>query len=222
MLIEDYAIIGDMRTAAMVSREGSIDWLCLPRFDAASCFTALLGTPDNGFFRIAPVAQDVPVTRRYRDDSLVLETTFTTATGSVTLVDCMPVHAKTPSVVRIVKGIRGQVRMRLESSSCVSIMGKPRHGCAARKTVCARSPGQMRSLCIRRSRSPMKIFARSRNSMSTQATACPFSSCGIHRSTRQSRQTTPKKQSQIPTRIGARGQHGASTKANIARRWCAH
>src|SRR5689334_16423265 len=88
-LIEDYAIIGDCETAALVGRDGSIDWLALPRFDSAACFAALLGGPENGRWLIAPAAQDAKATRRYREGTLVLETSFETAEGSAVLVDGM-------------------------------------------------------------------------------------------------------------------------------------
>jgi GH15 family glucan-1,4-alpha-glucosidase len=108
--IEDYAMIGDMRTAALVGRDGSIDWLCFPRFDSAACFAALLGTSDNGRWLIAPVAE-AKVKRRYRDGSLVLETVFTTQTGQVSLIDFMPVEGENCSVIRLVVGRKGSVRM---------------------------------------------------------------------------------------------------------------
>src|SRR5579863_1536331 len=92
-LIEDYALIGDGHTAALVSREGSVDWLCWPRFDSGACFAALLGTPDNGRWLIAPLDAKATVTRRYRDDTLILETEFTTSEGSVALIDFMPLRA---------------------------------------------------------------------------------------------------------------------------------
>src|SRR5690242_13489220 len=88
--IEDYALIGDCHTAALVSREGSIDWLCFPRFDSGACFAALLGTPENGRWKIAPVGEIKSVRRRYRGDTLVLETEYETADGAATVVDCMP------------------------------------------------------------------------------------------------------------------------------------
>jgi GH15 family glucan-1,4-alpha-glucosidase len=110
--IEDYALIGDCETAALVGRDGSIDWLCLPRFDSPACFAALLGTPEHGRWQLAPAGPVKRVRRRYRDDTLVLETTFETDTGSVTLVDCMP--PRVPDVVRIVEGRAGQVAMRME------------------------------------------------------------------------------------------------------------
>jgi GH15 family glucan-1,4-alpha-glucosidase len=108
--IEDYALIGDCETAALVGRDGSIDWLCLPRFDSDSCFAALLGEPKNGRWLIAP-AQAAQASRRYRGDTLVLETTFTNDEGSVLLIDFMPTNAKGCDVVRLVCGIAGRVRM---------------------------------------------------------------------------------------------------------------
>ncbi len=109
--IEDYALIGDLQTAALVGRDGSIDWLCLPRFDAPACFAALLGTEDNGFWRIAPSGGLKRTRRRYRGDTLVLETTFETDSGSVRLTDCMPVRQEHPHVVRVVDGVKGSVEM---------------------------------------------------------------------------------------------------------------
>ncbi|HEX6943326.1 MAG TPA: glycoside hydrolase family 15 protein [Gemmatimonadaceae bacterium] len=112
--IEDYALIGDCQTAALVGRDGSIDWLCLPRFDSGACFAALLGTPEHGRWLIAPDEPVCATRRRYRGDSLVLETDFETAGGRVTLVDSMPVRQREPDLVRVVVGQRGQVRMRME------------------------------------------------------------------------------------------------------------
>jgi GH15 family glucan-1,4-alpha-glucosidase len=111
--IEDYALIGDCITAALVSRAGAIDWLCWPRFDSPACFAALLGTPDNGTWRIAPLAGDAQVRRQYLDGSMVLETRFTTADGEVALTDFMPVGNHASSVVRLVEGRRGTVKMRM-------------------------------------------------------------------------------------------------------------
>jgi GH15 family glucan-1,4-alpha-glucosidase len=112
--IEDYAMIGDCQTAALVSREGSIDWLCLPRFDSASCFAALLGTPEHGRWLLAPAESSRGIRRRYRDGTLILETDFETESGAVTVVDFMPIRDIKPDLVRIVIGRRGQVRMRTE------------------------------------------------------------------------------------------------------------
>jgi GH15 family glucan-1,4-alpha-glucosidase len=112
--IEDYALIGDCETAALVGRDGSIDWLCLPRFDSDSCFAALLGEPKNGRWVIAP-EQAAHASRQYRGDTLILETTFKTSEGSVLLVDFMPPNSKeTSDLVRLVIGIDGRVRMRSE------------------------------------------------------------------------------------------------------------
>jgi GH15 family glucan-1,4-alpha-glucosidase len=112
--IEDYGLIGDLQTAALVCRNGSIDWLCLPRFDAGACFAALLGDEWDGRWLIAPDCAVHRVERRYRDRSLVHELEFHTEHGIVRLVDFMPPRGAAPDVVRIVKGIEGEVPMRLE------------------------------------------------------------------------------------------------------------
>src|ERR1700745_3924326 len=105
--IEDYALIGDCKTAALVGRDGSIDWLCWPRFDSAACFAALLGTPDNGGWLIAPKDPPLGVRRRYRPGTLVLETEFQTETGCAAIVDFMS-PADGAHVIRIVKGLSGR------------------------------------------------------------------------------------------------------------------
>jgi GH15 family glucan-1,4-alpha-glucosidase len=112
--IEDYALIGDTHTAALVSRQGSIDWLCLPRFDSPACFAALLGDERHGRWLIAPAGRVSSIHRSYQGDSLVLETEFRTGEGVVRLVDCMPPRQHDPDVARVVEGIRGRVRMRME------------------------------------------------------------------------------------------------------------
>jgi GH15 family glucan-1,4-alpha-glucosidase len=113
--IEDYAMIGDCQTAALVGRNGSIDWLCLPRFDAPSCFSALLGHPGDGRWLLAPKAELVRQSRRYLDGTLVLETTFECREGAVRLIDFMPLRdGRRPHVVRIVEGVDGKVTMRME------------------------------------------------------------------------------------------------------------
>ncbi len=109
--IEDYALIGDLHTSALVGLDGSVDWLCLPRFDSSACFASLLGTPDNGFWSIAPDGPIIGTTRRYRPQSLVLETDFETADGTVRLVDCMPSREAEPRLVRVVQGIKGSVSL---------------------------------------------------------------------------------------------------------------
>jgi GH15 family glucan-1,4-alpha-glucosidase len=112
--IEDYGLIGDLQTAALVSRQGSIDWLCFPRFDSAACFAALLGDGENGHWTLQPAGEFRTPSRRYSDDTLILETTFETSDGSARLIDFMPPRETTPDVVRIVEGVEGRVEMRME------------------------------------------------------------------------------------------------------------
>ena len=113
-MIEDYALIGDCETAALVSLRGSIDWLCFPRFDSRACFAALLGTRDHGHWLLAPATPVIGVRRWYRGDTAVLETELTTAEGVVALIDFMPIRSGLPDLVRIVAGRRGRVPMRME------------------------------------------------------------------------------------------------------------
>jgi GH15 family glucan-1,4-alpha-glucosidase len=112
--IEDYALIGDLSTAALVGRDGSIDWLCWPRFDSDACFAALLGSPEHGRWRIAPVGGATRVTRHYRPNTLILETRFETADGAATVIDFMPPRTDGSHLVRIVVGERGKVSMHTE------------------------------------------------------------------------------------------------------------
>jgi len=112
--IEDYGLIGDCETAALVGRNGSIDWLCWPAFDCDACFAALLGTESNGRWLIAPKADITTTARRYRGDSLILETRFETADGVVELVDFMPPRGHASDIIRLVRGISGTVAMRME------------------------------------------------------------------------------------------------------------
>ena len=112
--IEDYAVIGDCRTTALVCRDGSIDWLCVPRFDSAACFTALLGTKQNGRWLIQPAGKITKTSRHYRGESLILETYFTTATGKVRVTDFMPPDTPACSIVRLVECLEGRMAMRTE------------------------------------------------------------------------------------------------------------
>ena len=112
--IEDYALIGDCETAALVDRNGSIDWLCWPAFSSEACFAKLLGTEDNGYWRIAPTDGEWKTTRKYREHTLIVETTFETKDWAVRLTDFMPVRGKNSDVVRFVEGIRGETRIRME------------------------------------------------------------------------------------------------------------
>src|SRR3954452_357649 len=108
--IEDYALIGDLQTAALVERGGSIDWLCFPRFDSGACFAALLGTPEHGRWLLAPTNGGTR-TRRYLEDTMVLEATWENDEGSVRILDFMPPRGRAPDVVRIVEGIEGEVQI---------------------------------------------------------------------------------------------------------------
>jgi GH15 family glucan-1,4-alpha-glucosidase len=114
--IEDYGLIGNMHSAALIGRDGSIDWLCLPRFDSAACFAALIGTVDNGRWRVAPAGAIRATSRRYLPDTAVLETRFETATGAATVTDFMPLASEADKVnlVRIVTGVSGSVDMEME------------------------------------------------------------------------------------------------------------
>jgi GH15 family glucan-1,4-alpha-glucosidase len=112
--LEDYALIGDCETAALVSRGGSIDWLCWPRFDSGACFAALLGTPEHGRWLIETVAPGARITRRYRNHTLILETRIETSDSAATVIDFMPLRGHNSDIVRLVRGDRGRIRMRTE------------------------------------------------------------------------------------------------------------
>src|SRR5712692_5762424 len=112
--IEDYAFLSDTQTGALVSRDGCVDWLCLPRFDSGACFASLLGESKNGHWRFFTDEKIDKVSRRYQGDSLILETEFETATGAVRLIDFMPPRGENPDLIRIVEGLRGEVAMQME------------------------------------------------------------------------------------------------------------
>jgi GH15 family glucan-1,4-alpha-glucosidase len=117
MLLEDYGLIGDMQSAALVGRNGAVDWLCLPRFDSASCFAALLGDERHGRWLVEPAGETRATSRRYRPGTLILETDFETAEGAVRVIDFMPRRGEgPPRLMRIVEGLRGRVPMRIELS----------------------------------------------------------------------------------------------------------
>ena len=112
--IEDYALVGNCETAALVARDGSMDWLCVPRFDSPACFAALLGTPEHGRWQLAPAQGIRGVRRQYRGSTLILETEFETDEGVVVVVDCVPTHTGSLDVIRLVEGRAGRVTMRSE------------------------------------------------------------------------------------------------------------
>ncbi|HEX7170141.1 MAG TPA: glycoside hydrolase family 15 protein, partial [Rubrobacter sp.] len=112
--IEDYAMVSDLQTAAIVGADGSVDWLCFPRFDSPACFAALLGDESHGHWRIAPISGGRCTRRRYLPDTLVLETEWETPEGTVRVTDCMPPRAVAPDLVRVIEGVRGRVTLRSE------------------------------------------------------------------------------------------------------------
>jgi GH15 family glucan-1,4-alpha-glucosidase len=114
MKIEDYAFLSDTQTGALVSRDGSVDWLCFPRFDSGACFAALLGDRENGRWRFFPEGEITATRRRYRGDTLILETEIETAEGAVRLIDFMPPRGENPDIVRIIEGLRGNVRIKMD------------------------------------------------------------------------------------------------------------
>ena len=138
--IGDYALLGDTRTAALVSRGGSIDWLCLPRFDSPACFAAILGSSEHGRWLLAPAAEPVAVRRRYRGDTLVLETEYEGREGAVTVVDAMPIaDGRSVSIVREVVGRGGRVPMQMELA--------PRFGYGRYSPVLAQAGGDLLAVC---------------------------------------------------------------------------
>ena len=156
--IEDYALLGDTHTAALVGTNGSIDWLCLPRFDSGACFAALLGGEKNGFWQIAPAGGYHRVRRRYRGETLVLETDFDTEEGVVRVVDCMPRRSDHASVVRVVQGISGRVPMRMDLVvrfdygwivPWMRRVGEHLHGVAGPDFVCLATPVETRGENLR-------------------------------------------------------------------------
>jgi GH15 family glucan-1,4-alpha-glucosidase len=114
LLIEDHGLVGDLETSALVARDGSVQWLCLPRFDSGACFAALLGDERHGHWRIAPAAGGLATRRRYRDDTLILEHEWDTPEGTVRLIDAMPPRDEAANFVRVVEGVRGRVPMRMD------------------------------------------------------------------------------------------------------------
>lgn len=151
--IEDYAMIGDTESAALVGKNGSIDWLCAPRFDSPAFFAALLGTEANGHWQIAPVGEVRRVERRYRQGTVVLETDFETDDGAVRLVDCMPPHDGHADLVRVVEGVRGRVAMqmrlapRFDYGRLLPSLGRIDQGAfavAGPDAVCLRTPVDLR------------------------------------------------------------------------------
>src|SRR3954463_16252261 len=114
MKIEDYGFLSDTQTAALVGRDGSVDWLCFPRFDSGACFAALLGDRKNGRWAFTPTEEITGTRRRYSDGTLILETEIDTANGAIRLIDFMPPRGENPDIVRIIEGVRGEVALKME------------------------------------------------------------------------------------------------------------
>src|SRR6266699_7349917 len=112
--IEDYAFLSDTQTGALVSRDGCVDWLCFPRFDSPACFASLLGDTKNGHWRFFPAEKVEATRRRYRGETLILETEIETKSGSVRLIDFMPPRGENPDIIRVIEGLRGKVSMHME------------------------------------------------------------------------------------------------------------
>ena len=133
--IEDYALIGDCESAALVGRDGSIDWWCAPRFDSPACFAALLGTPEHGRWKLAPAKlsrarRASKVVRRYRGDTLVLETEYHSPSGTVAVIDFLPLHEEGTALIRIVEGRRGTVDHAAWTCASASTTARSCPGCA--------------------------------------------------------------------------------------------
>ena len=172
--IESYAVVADLQTAALVSRDGSVDWLCLPRFDSSASFAALLGGPKAGRWRIAPLAGGECTSRAYRDDTMILESTWESDEGTVKVVDFMPIRQTEPDLIRIVEGVSGQVRMGVELVARFDygrVVPWVRHaggrwvGVAGPDSLWLDTPVQLRAATC----------AAWRSSPSTRASGCPSS-----------------------------------------------
>ena len=168
--IEDYALIGDCETAALVDRNGSIDWLCWPHFSSEACFASLLGTEDNGYWKISCCDCEWTSTRRYRNHTLILETTFEHAQGSIRLIDFMPIREKFSDVVRIVQGVRGHLDVRMELALRFDY-GRTVPWVTPSTMASAPSPAQTSPSCTRPSPSTAKISRPWPTSPSTEAIA---------------------------------------------------
>src|SRR5213083_1824898 len=112
--IEDYAFLSDTQTGALVSRDGCVDWLCFPRFDSPACFASLVGDKENGHWRFFPKEKVEATRRRYRGETLILETEIETKSGAIRLIDFMPPRGENPDIIRIIEGLRGEVALKME------------------------------------------------------------------------------------------------------------
>ena len=221
--IEDYAVLGDTGTAALVGRDGSVDWLCLPRFDSPACFTALLGDPGNGRWLIGPAGEH-RCSRRYIGNSAALESTYTTETGTVRVVDIMPVGDNRADIVRRIVGVEGTVRMQHEWIVRLGY-GKIRPWVSRGKVgdqkliTAVAGPDKLilRGPRLPRGRDGMHVdqFEISAGEEMT------FSTTWSPRTGRCRRCWSSTTGSGTRSRRARRGPTSASTKAPTARRWCA-
>ena len=144
--IEDYGFLSDTQSGALVSRDGCVDWLCLPRFDSPACFASLLGESKNGHWRFFPDQDAVEITRRYRGNTLILETSMKTPGGTVRLIDFMPPRGTNPDLVRIVEGVGGEVKMHMELIIRFEY-GSSFRGCGRNMEAWRQSPVRTGSSC---------------------------------------------------------------------------
>jgi GH15 family glucan-1,4-alpha-glucosidase len=217
--VEDYAVIGDGHTAALAGRNGSIDWLCLPRFDSGACFAALLGGEEHGCWRIAPAGGAGRVARRYRGETLVLETEFRTGEGVVRLVDCMPRRSDHASVVRVVEGVSGRVAMRMDLVlrfdygwvvPWMQRAGDHLHGIAGPDAVCLATPARTRG----------ENFRTIAEFTVGPGGRVPFVLSWHPQSPRAAAAATPSTRSRRPRPGGGGGPAAAATGGRGGMRWC--
>jgi Trehalase-like, N-terminal len=213
--IGDYALLGDTRTAALVSRGGSIDWLCLPRFDSPACFAAILGSSEHGRWLLAPAAEPVAVRRGYRGDTLIMETEYEGREGAVTVVDAMPIaDGRGGSIVRVVVGRGGRVPMRMELA--------PRFGYGRYSPVLARAGGDLLAVCgpdTLRLSGPFDVESRGGTARAAFTAGNGSRSCspGSPPASLLPRAPSPRLWSAVVSAGGGPGPCGAPTTANGAR-----
>ena len=213
--IEDYALIGDTQTAALVGKDGSIDWLCVPRFDSGAVFAALLGDREHGRWLLAPAGGISGIERRYRGDTLVLETTFETDDGVVRVVDCMPIRGKTVvEIVRIVEGVSGRVpihmdlRIRFDYGSDMPGSSSPTARLARDRRARRDGPHHPGGDRGRRAVDGGRLRRRRR------ATRCPSCSRGTRRTSSRHATGDPAARCAAPSSGGASGRSRARTRAS--------
>jgi hypothetical protein len=214
--IEDYALIGDCETAALVNCQGSIDWLCWPDFSSSACFAALLGTEKHGYWKISPAAEGSKSTRKYRDHTLILETIFENDDGAVRLIDFMPIRehnsTRNSDIVRIVEGIRGSMDLSMAVSLRFDYGRTP--GSRQLKTEFAPSPVPQSPSFTLPFPFTEKTSTPPPSSPSTRAIAHGSPSPGASRTRPIPAPSAPSAPSKIPNTSGATGPRSSSTTAS--------